>query len=289
MAIDADPGHAPSYDGLADCYLWLGFLGALPRDEALSKAKPNLLKALEIDDMLPEAHETLAGIKHYYDWDWLGAKAGYKSAIELNPNFVEARVEYALLLVAMGRFTDAIEEALHAHKLDPLSVPANRTLADVYFHARQYDKAVAQFQQMAELDENEPQAYWGLARTQEQMGRFEEAVKARQKMMTILGAKPEAVRALADAYRESGPAGYWTWLLERSKGRYERDPVTAAKYYAQLGDKDEAFAWLEKAYEKRDPKLFPLKVHPCWDPLRDDPRFEELLRRMNFPADETQE
>ena len=101
--------------------------------------------------------------------------------------------------------------------------------------------------------------------------------------MTLRGDPPEDIETLGLAYSQSGPKDYWMWKLDRLKGRYDRNPFHTAKYYAQLGDKEQAFAWLEKAYEKHDGPLFRLKVEPGWDPLRDDPRYEDLLRRMNFP------
>ncbi len=120
----------------------------------------------------------------------------------------------------------------------------------------------------------------------EQMGRYEDAVTARQTRMTLSGAAPEeVVAALGRAYSESGPEGYWMCHLEKWKGQYDRYPAYIAMYYAQLGEKDQAFAWLEKAYERHDAPMFRLKVEPGWDPLRDDPRFQNLLRRMNFPED----
>ena len=115
------------------------------------------------------------------------------------------------------------------------------------------------------------------------MERYEDAVSARKKAMTLSGAPLESIAALDSAYSESGPEGYWMWLLTRLKGQYDRYPRHPASYYAQLGDKVQAFVLLEKAYEKHDGGMFTLKVHPWWDPLRDDPRFQDLLRRMNFP------
>jgi tetratricopeptide (TPR) repeat protein len=141
---------------------------------------------------------------------------------------------------------------------------------------------------MIEMKLNEPWAYSRLAYVYETMERYEDAVSARKKAMTLSGAPLESIAALDSAYSESGPEGYWMWRLERMKGQYDRYPTNTARYYAQLGDKDQAFVWLEKAHEKHDGRMFTLKVHPFWDPLRDDPRFQDLLRRMNFPEYETQ-
>jgi hypothetical protein len=124
------------------------------------------------------------------------------------------------------------------------------------------------------------------------MGMYEDAVRVIQKAMTLSKDSPEKVAAnvaaLDSAYSESGPKGYWMWRLKRLEGEYDRYPVYASIYYAQLGDKDQAFVWLEKAYEKHEVAMILLKVYPSWDPLRDDPRFQDLLRRMNFPENETQ-
>ncbi|MBA7600622.1 MAG: hypothetical protein GH143_00660 [Calditrichaeota bacterium] len=136
---------------------------------------------------------------------------------------------------------------------------------------------------MAELEPSDSRAHSRLALIYEQMGRYEDAVRARQKAMTLSGARPEEVAALGRAYSESGPEGYRMWRLERLEGQYDRYPYYTAGQYAQLGDKDQAFAWLEKAYKEHDGQMYRLKAEPSWDPLRNDPRFQDLLRRMNFP------
>jgi tetratricopeptide (TPR) repeat protein len=132
---------------------------------------------------------------------------------------------------------------------------------------------------MVELEPNEHKTYWALAMVYEQLGQYEEAVQALQKAMTLLGVSPEKVAALDRAYEESGPTGYWTWRLE---SKYDRHPSAIAAIYGRLGDKDQAFVWLEKAYEDHGALMHQLKVHPRWDPLRDDPRFQDLLRRMKL-------
>ena len=280
--IAADPDHARAYDGLADCYLYLGYLGTLSRDEALAKGGPYLQKALEIDDLLPQAHETMAGIKHYYDWDWAGAEAGYRRTIELDPSFVEAHLELAVLLSGLGRSAESIAEAKIAQQLDPLSIPAVQVVGHVYYIARQYDQAITQYRQMAELEPANPGASYFLARVYERMNRYDDAVRARKEVMRLVGRPPATVAAFDSAYGESGSRGYWTWLLKSMAGGFERNPVKAAKLHCQLGEIDQAFTWLERAYDNRDPKLVMLKAEPYWDPVRDDPRYHDLLRRMNL-------
>ena len=281
-AIKVDPSHARAYVGLANCYGLCGFFGYIPPKEGCSKGMELAKKALEIDESLAEAHESLAAFKFYCYWDWAGAEEGFKRAHALNPNLVGAN-EYAWLLMAVGRFDEAIAEAERTLRLDPFTVVTNSTLAHFYTHARQYDQALAQWQRFLELGLDDARAYSGFARVYELMGKFEDCVRFQQKAMTLRGDPPEDIEALGLAYSESGPKGYWMWYLDRLKGRYDRNPTNTAIYYAQLGDKDQAFAWLEKAYEKHDMELFRLKYNQRFDPLRDEPRFGDLLRRMNFP------
>ena len=282
QAIEVDPNDARAYVGLSLCYGWYGFRGDIPPKEGYSKKMELLKKALEIDESLAEAHESLAAGKIYYDWDWAGAEEGFKRALALNPNLVGAN-EYAWLLMAVGRFDEAIAEAERTLRLDPFTVVTNVTLAHFYTHARQYDQAIAQWQRFLELGLDDALAYSGFAKVYELMGKFEDCVRFQQKAMTLRGDTTDDIEALGLAYSESGPKGYWMWHLDKLKGRYDQNPTDTAIYYAQLGDKDQAFAWLEKAYEKHDMELFRLKYNPRFDPLRDDPRFGDLLSRMNFP------
>ncbi len=283
QAIEVDPNYAQAYAGLAASYEYLSWAGHLPLDEAKSKTSALLRKALEIDYTLAEAHLALSGVLFYLDWDWVEGEREMKLAIALNPNLAEAHCEYAFYLMAMGRFEESIAEAKRALQLDPLSYSRESKLAYMYYQARQYDQAIAEYQRTAELEPKKSEAYWGLARVYEQMRSYEDAFKARQKALTLEGAQQEEVEALARAYSESGPKGYWMWRLEKLKGQYEHDPYFTAQIYAQLGHKEQAFAWLEKAYEKHDGRIYRLKVEPLLDPLRNDPRFGDLLRRMNFP------
>ncbi|UCF79042.1 MAG: protein kinase [Candidatus Eiseniibacteriota bacterium] len=283
QAIDVDPNYAEAHVGLADSYLWLGFLGALPQAEALSRAEHALKKALEIDDTLAGALGTRAGIKHYYTWDWTGALEDYRQALRIDGNLVDARWEYGLLLATLGHVEEAISEVQLARYLDPLSYPVNRALGGVYYCARQYNRAVEQYRHMVELDLNKSESYRMMAMNYALMGRYEEAIRANREAMALSGTPPERIAELDSAYTASGPGGYWAWQLQGLKGRYDLAPYTAAMYLAQLGDKDQAFPLLEKAYEEHSLSVRLLKIDPHLDPLRDDPRFQDLLRRMNFP------
>jgi adenylate cyclase len=285
--IEADPNHALAYAGLARSYEWLCFRGHLPLEEAHAKFYPVQRKAIEIDDTLLEAHLALAKFRFYEEWDWAGARTEFKRAIEINPKSSEARYEYAWFLMAMGHFTEATVEAKYALQSDPFSYPTNLTLLYVYYHAREFNQAEAQWQQMNELGLTDLRKSSFLAQIYVQMGRYEDAIITHQKALTLSDDPPEEVADLAAelerAYSESGPKGYWMWRQERLKGRYDRNPIDAAAVHVHLADKDQAFTWLEKAYKEHRGPMYLLKVNPFWDPLRNDPRFGDLLRRMNFP------
>jgi tetratricopeptide (TPR) repeat protein len=190
--------------------------------------------------------------------------------------------------MAWGRTEEALAEAKRCLELDPLWYTSNWVMSHMYCLARQYDQAIAQAQRMIELELNVPIPYRDLAEVYERAGRYEDAIEARRQFMTLSGSPPERIAAMDSAYGESGPEGYWRWHLERRKDQYDRHPTYIGMLYAQLGDDDQAIAWLEKAYEKHDGLLYLLKVLPLLDPIRDDPRYHDLVRRMNFPGNETQ-
>ncbi len=281
QAIDVDPNYAQAYAGLAASYEFLAWAGHMPRDEAKSKTMALLNKALEIDNTLAEVHLALAGIRTVLFRDRIEGEKEIKLALALNPNLAEAHYEYAYYLMSAGRSAESIVEAKRAQQLDP--IPYKGLLAYMYIYARQYDKAIAQYQHLAELEPKKTTAYNYLANVYEQMGRYEDAVEARQKVMTLREIPSEEIEELGRVYSEDGPKGYWMWRLEKLKSWDEPRPYFIAQIYAQLGDKEQAFAWLEKACEKNDSGLYRLKVEPLLDPLRDDPRFGEMLRRMNIP------
>ncbi|MHC4121887.1 MAG: TPR end-of-group domain-containing protein, partial [Planctomycetota bacterium] len=275
QAIELDPNYAQAYAGLATSYEFLSWAGHLPLDEAKSKTSALLRKALEIDDKLAEAHLALSGVLFYLYWDWAEGEREMKIAIALNPNLAEAHREYASYLMAMGRFEESIAEAKRALQLAPFLNLYEYTLARMYYQARQYDQAIAKYQRMAELEPKKSQVHFGLARVYEQMRRYEDAVKARQKALTLSGAQHEEVEALARAYSESGSQGYWMCRLEMLED-------SDSQIHAQLGDKERALDCLEEAYAGHSGGIYRLKVEPLLDPLRDEPRFKDLLRRLNL-------
>ncbi len=280
-AIDADPGWAKPYAGLATSYGWLWTEGAVPPQEALPRFNAALQTALAIDATDPEVRYALAASAFYYRWDWEEADREFQEALALDPNLVEARFEYAWFLSAMGRFPAAVAEAQRAVERDPLSVSANVALGDVLFVAHQDDRAIAQLRRTSELEPNDSRAHRFLAGIYEQKQMYGEAIAELQKVVKLGGAPPEKPTGLQHAYQQSGPEGYWMWQL--SEAKRHNAPYEIALVYARLGNAGQAVAWLEKAYQQHYCYMVQLKTLRRWDSVRPDPRFQAVLRRMNFP------
>jgi TolB-like protein/Tfp pilus assembly protein PilF/predicted Ser/Thr protein kinase len=287
-ALEIDPTYAPAYAGLGDSYILLGNWGFMLPKEAVPRGKAAAQKALEIDESLAEAHTSLALAYKDYDWNWAACEKEFKRAIELNPNYATAHQWYAEYLSDMRRHAEALAEAQRAEQLDPLSPIIRVTVASWggYLFARQYDEAIRRFLDTVSLFPDFAPAQLFLGNAYMANGMYQEAIAAYQKARSLSGASPAEVAALGRAYAKGGIRGYYLWELQRSreesKHRYVR-AVAFAYVFAGLGDKDQAFSYLEKAYEDRDYALNMLQVDPGFDPLRSDPRFQDLLRRMNFP------
>ena len=287
-AIAIDPEFAAAYAGLADCYALLGNhgLASLPPREAQSKARAMATKALEIDPNLAEAHASLALVALAYDWDWQAAADSFQRAIQLNPSYATAYHWHALHLTAVGRFDEAIDKLRLARDLDPLSLIVNTELGRVFYLARRHSEAIEQLQETLRLDADFDLARLWLSIARMQAGTFVEAnetPRARAAMETrgptllaLLGAH------LAAAGKETEALEIIEELKESSAERLV-PPADFAMLYANLGDADQAFAWLDRAFEERSVYLVWLKVDPVFDPLRSDERFDALVRRMNFP------
>jgi eukaryotic-like serine/threonine-protein kinase len=286
-AVDKDPNYALAYSGLADAYCLLGPYGGSPPNETMPKAKAAALKALELDDNLAEAHASLALILDYYDWDYSGALREVDRAIQLNPNYATAHQWRGEFLMALARHDEAIGEIRRALELDPLSLIINRVLGDAYYFARRYDEAVDQFRKTIDMDPNFRTAYWFLAAAYECKGMYQDAVVEGTKEVELGGDKEDAAAAAAmrKAYANGGWNGYWQYVLASLKESASQKfvhPSSIARACAEVGEKDEAFAWLQKAYQERDYQMTLLKVNPLFDSLRSDPRFNDLLRRVNL-------
>ena len=287
QALEKDPGYAVAYVGIGQAYFFLAVhLEALPDREGIPKAREAATKALELDSNLGDAYATVAGIKFRYDWNWLEAEREFNRAIALNPSSFLTRLRYARYLSAMGRHDEAIAEARRARELDPLSRQGMIEQAQVLYFARQYDRAIEELERTLEIDPDFVRAHYVLSGIYGEKGMWEEKVATDQKTLALSGASAEEVAALGRAYEVSGVRGFWEWWLRRDKEqaahRYVSDFLFAG-YYASLGDMDQAFHSLEKAYAQREDDLVLLKTNPWLDPLRSDPRYDELVRRMNFP------
>jgi tetratricopeptide (TPR) repeat protein len=286
QALEKDPAYALAYTGLADCYCLLGVLSFRPPKDAFPRAKAAAAKALELDETCAEAHISLARVKADYEWDWHGAEGEYKRAIELNPNYATAHHWYSDYLQGRGRQDEAIAEIKRALELDPLSLIINAVAGQQLYSGRRYDQAVEQLRKALEMDPNFALAHWFLGDTYEQKAEYESAIAEYQKARTASGGSTYAVAALGRAYAAAGKRREALKILgelkELSKRTYV-SPYFMGSIYIALGGKDQALEWLQKAYEERDPWMGYLKVEPAFDPLRSDPRFQDLLRRMNFP------
>jgi TolB-like protein/Tfp pilus assembly protein PilF len=288
QAIEEDPSYALAYAGLADCYALLGSdeYGALPAREAMPKALAAATKALQIDEEMAEAHASLAYAKLLYDWDWADAKREYKRAIALNPNYATAHHWYAITyLTATGQHTRALSEMSKACSLDPLSLIINSAMAWAFYFARRYDEAIEQYQKTIEMDPNFSVAYVKLGWAYDQKSMYEEAIREFKRVQTISRDDLAAVTSLGHTYAMSGKKVQAQGVIDRLKELSEQQhvpPYDIALIYAGLGEKDQAFEWLQKACEERSSWMIWIKVDPRLDNLRTDPRFKDLTQRVGL-------
>jgi tetratricopeptide (TPR) repeat protein len=226
----------------------------------------------------------LALVKEHYDWDWAGAEQEFRRAIELNPNSVAAHHWYGDYLLKMGRFEEAGRELRRAQELEPMSLLINTTLGKLYYFTRQYDEAIKQLRKTLDMDSNYVPAQRALEAAYAQAGMYKEAVAERQRVMTLAG-NPELAASIGQDYAVSGYKGVLESWLEGLKELSKRGYVpayTLAQGYAQLGDRQQAIQWLQRAHEERDSRLVFLKVDPVFDPMRSEPKFRELMHRLGF-------
>jgi TolB-like protein/Flp pilus assembly protein TadD len=284
QAIAKDPGYAAAFTGLADCLNSVTAYGIAPPNEGSVKAKQLAQRALEIGHSLAEAHTALA-IASMYDYDFSTAEREFERAIELNPRYAHAHSMFSFYLVWTGRYEEAYTEAQRGLRLDPHSSIINSHLGWVYFYGRRYDLAIEQCQKTIELDPNSGAAWGFLAWAQSCKSLYEASIVSWRKACALWpGSGP--VAWLGETYAAAGHRGEALKVLEQlqelSKQQYVT-PYGVGRIYAALGQTEEAFRWLETAYEQRGNWMVFLKVDPVFDDLRSDPRFQNLLRRMNFP------
>ncbi|MBZ5597125.1 MAG: winged helix-turn-helix domain-containing protein [Acidobacteriia bacterium] len=283
QAIEKDPTNARAYAALADCYALIPGYNSRPGDEFISRARAAAMKAVKLDENLPEAHTALALIVQNYDWDWPTAEKEFRRAIELNPNYATAHHWYAEHLMWRGRFDEALQESERARQLDPLSLIIAADNGAILYFSRQYDRAIEKWRSVLEVDPEFSRAHLIHAAYVDK-GMFAEALADVEKQPH----KPEV-------------AWYWGWIAyirgrsgRKAEARHalkellqlnRRDPVNPqviALASIGVGDKDQALTWLEKAAEQHSNELTSLKVNPAYDSLRGEPRFQELLRRVGL-------
>jgi TolB-like protein len=288
MALDRDPDYALAYAGIAMLWGARGQFGILPPNEAAQQARAAVEKALELNSSLAEVQYALASIRAYHDWDWEGAEAAFKKAIELNPNFPDVRSLYSHFLCIMNRPDEALEQTGRAMELDPFSDLIQGWHGWVLYMLRRYDDALAQFQRMIRTSPNHAGALGGLAAVFNAKGMYDESLAAWQSAYVVFGFD-QAEEALALGYSEGGYRGAMrrlgdTWATLRNVSYIL--PTDIANSYFLAGENSLALDWLERGFEERDSNMPYLSAYPMYDPLRSYPRFQDLLRKMNLPVDE---
>ena len=286
-ATQRDPQYALAYAGLADCYSIIGsaIVGTVRSQEVAPLAKAAALKAVELDGSLAEAQTSLATVRFNYDWDWEGAARGFQRAIELNPSYATAYQRYSLYLIAMGRSRESLSEIKRARDLDPLSISTNFSLGWRFYMARQYDQAIEQLRNTTDMDPNFPLPHLVLGQAYEQRGSPVKAIEEFEKGASLSHNSAPMLSALAHAYAITGKTleaqRVLDRLIEESRKHYV-SPFYLAIVYVGLGEREKAIDWLDKAYQDRSNGMVFLKVDPQLDPLRSNPRFRGLLRRLNL-------
>jgi TolB-like protein/Tfp pilus assembly protein PilF len=287
QAIASDPDYAPAYSGSAEAYAMLGFRGGITSKEAVASGKKAALKAIELDQSLAEPHASLAFILETYDWDWPAAEREYKQALELNPGYAQAHNWYAGYLTYTGRFDEGIAEATRACELDPLSLPLNNALAGRLLAAGHNDEALQQVNKTLELDNHFAPAHQTLGWIYLHSGKQDDAIREFQHALELAGqADTDILLDLGFAYAVSSRQDEARKILAKLDQLHQQGIVPAASLavlHGALGESNEAFIWLEKAYDERDPQLTYLKAGRRFEPLRRDPRFGQFVHRVGLP------
>ena len=286
-AIDLDPAFALAFSALADTYTTLGYLSYDAPAATFPVARPYALRAIELDPSLSQAHASLAYIRFYFDWDWAGAGEAFRRAIELNPNDPVAHQWHALYLLAAGRPVEGMEEISRAQRLDPLSLPINTDVGFHHYYNGRYSDAIAQLQAVLAMKSDFGIAHLWLGRSYLEVGRLDESLAETASAEAKSPEWPVLVAGRGYTLGVMGRAGEARAVAEEMDDLSKRRFVTAygtALVYAGLGEKEQALAWLEKAFAERSHWLVWLRLDPRWKRLRGDPRFAALVERMNYPS-----
>ena len=300
-AVELDQTNAAAYSGLADAYIVLPFLSTIQQDVAYPKAKAAAERAVTLDPSLAKAHTSLADVKLYVDWDFAGAEREFQRALSLDSNYATAHQWYAEFLSLMGRHDQAIKEVLRAEQLEPLSIIVYHQAGQVYQNARQYDNAIQQYNRALEID---PAFYPSCERLSDALlhkGMYREHIETqlefhRRHAVNFYvpgGNAITRIEAMEQGFASGGKKGYWRARLEyeramnASNGQSETDETSMyqqALDYAQNGDADDAMLWLNRLLAIHGNQLLGINVDPDFDPLRSDPRFAQLTRRIGLPT-----
>jgi TolB-like protein/DNA-binding winged helix-turn-helix (wHTH) protein/tetratricopeptide (TPR) repeat protein len=285
LALQKDPNFAPAYAGMGLVWLVRGCWGMVAPSEAAAKGRKAVLGALELDNTLAEGYYVAAGFNFYYDWDWTEAQRGYQRAIQLNPNFADARAIYWDLLTTMKRPEGARSQIERAVELDPYNSFFHALLGQNLIFLHQDDAAIAQLRKSLKMDSGNSIVHrylWGALHAK---GLQEEALAEAKTYLEMMGNR-EAAGALTQGYAEGGYRQAMRLAAEALDAHSRQAYVPClriARLYAHAGETAHALNWLEKSFQEREPFMVSLNVDPFWDSLRSDPRFQDILRRMNFP------
>ena len=285
-ALEKDPAYGLAYAGLADTHAYLSFFNVIPSRQAMPKAKAAAAKALEIDDDLAEAHVSLGYVSFTYEWDWLAAGEHFEQALALNPAYSRAHTFYAFYLSSLGRSGEALAVAKGALDLDPASPAVSHSLAVQLYLARKFDRAAKQAHDTLEMDPDFAVTYAVLGEVYLSKEMYREGLSVLEKYSTLSRSCAASLALLGYSHARLGERKESLQMIEELKAASKQSFVPAlfvALVYAGLEDNDQAFTWLEKAYQERFNRLAYLKVEALWDPLRSDPRFADLLRRVGIP------
>jgi tetratricopeptide (TPR) repeat protein len=280
-ALDKNPNYAQAHAALADCYGRMGESGRMAYKEAFSKQKTEAARAIDLDDSLPEGHAELANTAMTLDWDWKAAATEFHRALELNPNSAPIHQKYAFYLVRTGQLPEALAEVERGVDLDPVSGRSFHYEGFIYYFSRQYDQALSLIRRVRALDINPPDWSFLLGDVYAEKGMYPESIAEFLKS----GDGPDSLGHLGNAYARAGQVGAARKTISQLEQNVRKDGVgryEIALVYTGLGKKQEAFKWLEESYNAHDVGLVYLKVDPCLDPLRSDPRFDDLVRRVGL-------
>jgi len=289
QAVEADPNCAEAYFGIGAYYAIEADQGNMPPKIAWTEDRKANLKAIELDPNHGGAYMGLAAIDFLYDWNWLEAERMFRKALELNPGYSDNHNEYGVFLRSMGRFDEAETAIKRSIDLDPLQLSLRSSLAWTYFFARRWDDCVTEFKAALARDPQYLPAHEGLAKCYLQQGKGKEAIDELAIELRAAGADPDA-DLLENAYKHAGTNGALKALYTARIKEYQEaasqmyvSPMLFANLYTLLNEKNEAFRWLEKAYQERSSKMTDLKIDPDYDNLRGDPRFDNLIKRVGLP------